>query len=124
MTYEIRKIHVWSVMKVAFVIFGVLGLIVGLFYIIFFAFMGRMMELAAPQEFGRMAGLFGGALGVIAAFFLAVFYAVFGSLMTAFLVGIYNLLARGFGGIELQLEAQSPPVQQSPPLPPAAVDWE
>jgi hypothetical protein len=120
MVYEIRRINVWSVMKVAFVIFAILGLIIGLFYFIFFMFMGQVMELATPDEFGGMTGYFSGILGLFAVFFLAIFYAVFGSLMTALFAGIYNLMARGFGGIEVHLEAQGPSVAataSSPPLP-------
>jgi len=117
MIYQIRRVNVWSLMKVAFVIFAVLGLIVGLFYAIFFAFMGQMMELGGPSELSRMSGLFSGIMGIFVGLFLAIFYAVFGSLMTAFFAGLYNLLARGFGGIELHLETQEAPPAQSPPPP-------
>ena len=115
MIYQIRRINVWSVMKVAFVVFAILGLIIGFFYAIFFAFLGQMMEFAAPGEFGRMTGFFSGVMGIFTAFFLALFYAVIGSLMSAFFVAIYNLLARTVGGIELHLE---PP--ESPPARPLA----
>jgi hypothetical protein len=117
MIYEIRRINVWSVMKVAFVIFAILGLVVGIFYAIFFAFMGQVMELATPGEFDSMTGLFSGVMGIFAAFFLAILYAVMGSVMTAVFAGIYNLLARGLGGVELQLEPKSQPASP-PPAPP------
>ena len=107
MVYEIRRINIWSVMKVAFVIFAILGLIIGIFYFIFFLFVGQVMEMATPDEFGGMTGFFSGFLGFFAIFFLAIFYAVFGSLMTALFAGIYNLLARGFGGVEVHLEARA-----------------
>ena len=99
MIYQISKVNVWSLMKLAFVIFGVLGLIVGFLYFILFAFMGQLMDFAGPSEFGRMTGLFSGVMGFFVAIFLAIFYAVMGSLMTALFAGLYNLLARGFGGI-------------------------
>ena len=116
MIYQISKVNVWSLMKLAFVIFGVLGLIVGFLYFILFAFMGQLMDFAGPGEFGRMTGLFSGVMGFFVAIFLAIFYAVMGSLMTALFAGLYNLLARGFGGIELHLEPRdSQPSQPSPP---------
>jgi hypothetical protein len=122
MVYEIRRINIWSVMKIAFVIFAILGLIIGIFYFIFFLFMGQVMEMATPGEFGGMTGAFGGLLGFFGIFFLAIFYAVFGSLMTALFAGIYNLMARGFGGIEVHLEARDPGVEparsSSPAVPP------
>jgi len=114
MIYQIQKVNVWSVMKISFVIFAVLGLIVGIFYAIFFAFMGQLMEFAAPEEVGRMSGLFTGIMGIFITFILAIFYAVFGSLMTALFAGLYNLLARGFGGIELHMEPQESPPAQFP----------
>lgn len=121
MIYQIKKINAWSVMKISFVIFAVLGLIVGLFYAIFFAFVGQMMDFAGPGEFGRMSGFFSGIMGFFVAIFLAIFYAVFGSLMTALFAGLYNLLARGLGGIEIQLEPrESPPFQ--PPTPPLSTE--
>jgi hypothetical protein len=115
MIYHVRKIDVWSVMKVAFVIFGILGVIVGLFYAVFFAFMSQMLaDFGGPGELGRMTGLFSGFMGIFMAFFLAIFYAVIGSLMTALFAGIYNLLARGIGGIELHLEPRESPPSPSP----------
>ena len=54
-------------MKVAFVIFAILGLIVGIFYAIFFAFMGQVMQMATPGDFDRMTGMFSGAMGIFAA---------------------------------------------------------
>ena len=79
------------------------------------------MDLGPAGDFGGMAGFFGGVLGIFAIFFLAIFYAVFGSLMTALFAGIYNLMARGFGGVELQLETQLP-ASPSPPAMPAEME--
>jgi len=120
MVYEIRRINIWSVMKIAFVIFAILGLIIGILYFIFFLFVGQVMEMATPDEFSGMTGLFSGFLGFFAVFFLAIFYAVFGSLMTALFAGIYNLMARGFGGVEVHLEARTTGPESASGSPPPA----
>jgi hypothetical protein len=120
MLYEIRRIQVWSVMKVAFVIFAILGLIVGffsniLFYTLFSPFFSHIMaDLGDTSEFGSMTGLSILFVSILSAILWAIFYAVFGSLMAALFAGIYNLMARGFGGIELHLEAQTSPSVPSP----------
>lgn len=114
MIYQIRRVNVWSLMKVAFVIFAVFGLLAGIFYAFFFAIMGQMMELGDAGEFSRMPGFFSGVMGIFMILFLPVFYGVIGSLLTALFAGLYNLLARGFGGIELQLEPQELSSSQPP----------
>ncbi|KPK74377.1 MAG: hypothetical protein AMJ89_06530 [candidate division Zixibacteria bacterium SM23_73] len=116
MTYEIRKIDVWSVVKIAFILYGIFGLLFGLFYAIMLTMVGGILSQFGP-EFESMRGLTG-VLGIFMAFFLALFYAVIGAVFTAIFTWIYNLLAKGFGGIKFHLEqerakAVAAPVQKS-----------
>lgn len=114
MTYEIKKIDVWSCMKIAFVLFGVIGLLFGIFYAIMLTMIGGILSQMG-SEFQSLGGLFTGAIGIFMVFFLAIFYAVMGAVITAILTWIYNLLASGLGGIKFNLVEEGSKSQISPP---------
>ena len=116
MTYEVRKIDVWSVVKIAFILYGIFGLFFGLFYAIMLTMVGGFLSQFGP-EFESVQGLTG-VVGIFMAFFLALFYAVIGAVFTAIFTWIYNLLAKGLGGIKFYLEGERPktvaePIQKS-----------
>jgi hypothetical protein len=104
MTYEMKKIDVWSVVKIAFFLYGIFGLLFGLFYAIILTMLGGILSQMGG-EFESLRGLTG-ALGIFMAFFLALFYAVIGAVATAIFTWIYNLLAKGLGGIKFYLEQE------------------
>ena len=104
MTYEIKKIDVWSVVKIAFFLYGIFGLLFGIFYAIVLTMVGGILSQMGG-EFGSLQGLTG-VLGIFMALFLALFYAVIGAVATAIFTWIYNLLAKGLGGIKFYLEQE------------------
>jgi len=105
MDYEIRCIDVWSVVKIVFVISLVLGLIVGLFYFLVVISLGSLVssfgfgEEIDTSSFTQLAGF----LGLFMAIFIAILTAIFYSIVSAIAVGLYNLLSRWAGGIQVQL---------------------
>ena len=105
MTYEIKKIDVWSCVKIAFILFGILGLIFGIFYAVILSFVGGILSQFGG-EFEQLSGLLTGAMGIFMAFFLALFYAVVGAIITAIMAWIYNGLAKLTGGIKFHLEGE------------------
>ena len=119
MTLEIKRLDVWSCMKVAFILFGILGLLIGIFYALIIGFIGGIMGPLAGADIEPLRGLFSGALGIFMAFFMALFYAVMGSLSTAITVWLYNVCARWVGGIQVDLEGEKPlifvPPEEKPP---------
>lgn len=118
MIYEIKKIDVWSGVKIAFVLFGVIGLIFGMFYAIMLTMVGGILSQMGG-EFQALGGAFTGALGIFMIFFLAIFSAVMGAVVTAILMWIYNLLAGGLGGIKFNLAEEGSKPQISPQKPEA-----
>jgi hypothetical protein len=108
MTYEIKKIDVWSVVKIAFILYAILGLIIGLFYAVILTMLGGIISQLGELggEFGQMTGFFTGAVGIVMAFFMALFYAVIGAIFTAIFVWLYNILAKLTGGIRFNLEGE------------------
>ncbi len=131
MNYQLKRIGVWSAVKISFLINGLLGLILGFFagFILFF-FRALLMNFAEFQ--GGMdinPSMMGGAFAIIIlplmyAFFLAV---VNGIIITGVSVLLYNLFSNLTGGIEIELnsialaQAAAPPMQRQtpPPIQPA-----
>ncbi len=105
MTYEIKRIDVWSCVKIAFILFGVIGLLFGVFYAMLLTMVSGFLSQMGGQ-FQSLGTLFTGALGIFMIFFLGIFYAVVGAVVTTILTLVYNLLAKGFGGIKLFLEQE------------------
>lgn len=104
MNYEIKKIDIWSVVKISFFIYGIFGLLFGLFYAAMLTMLGGFLSQMGG-EFGFLRGMTG-AIGIFGALFMALFYAVLGAVATAIVTWIYNLLAKGLGGIRFDLEQE------------------
>jgi hypothetical protein len=104
MIYEIKKIDVWSVIKISFFIYGIFGFLFGLLYVAMLSMVGGILSQMGG-EFGAIRGL-AGALGFFGMIFMAFFYAVIGSVITAIFAWIYNLLAIGLGGIRFHLDQE------------------
>ena len=117
MIYEIKRIDVWSCVKIAFILFGILGLIFGIFYALMLsAMLGFFSQMG--REFQSLGGMFTGALGIFMIFFLAIFYAVMGAVVTAILGWLYNLLAKGLGGVRFHLEPEKSNIPVASPQKP------
>lgn len=138
MIYELRKVSVWSVAKVSFILGGALGFVGGLFL---WMFAGLVSQVPLPDygDAGSFEGL--GGLGAALPFFMSIFYAFAFMIANGIMAGIYNLMSGVVGGLEVTLAvpadlpaapwpgpatpqppqahwSQAPP-QQPPPPPPA-----
>jgi hypothetical protein len=119
MTLEIKRLDVWSCVKVGFILFGILGFIIGIFYALMIGFIGSLMGPLGGTEIEPLRGFFSGALGIFMAFFMAIFYAVMGAIATAITVWLYNVCAGWVGGIIVNLNGEKPlkfvPPEEKPP---------
>jgi len=108
MKYEIKKIDLWSAIKISFIAHAciglVIGVLIGLFIALISGFIGSMMPAEAEMDFPAMAlsPVAGFAIGIIYAVFLSVFN---GIIITGIAVLLYNLLAGWLGGIKLEIES-------------------
>jgi uncharacterized BrkB/YihY/UPF0761 family membrane protein len=129
MVYEVKRLNIWSVAKVSFVLGAVFGFLAGL---ILWMFAGMLSQLPL-YDYGVEEGTGGlGGFGAMLPFLLAIFYGVAAMLFNAMMAGIYNLLARMVGGIECTLAAppadsamiapmqMPPPASPNPPPPPGS----
>ena len=111
MNWEIKRIDLWSAIKISFVANAVLGFILGLFIGLMTA---ALSEFLAPfiamsgQDVEQLSSASGAGMVIFMPFFMAFFMAVvYGVILTGILVGLYNLVAKFAGGIKVNLEQQS-----------------
>jgi len=109
MTWEVRRIPLWPVAKIGFLLYFALALVVFLLYSIFLGGMMDMVGQMVGQEMS-LPVLSGGALMMVG-FFLAVFAAIMYTLLTLLAVIVYNAIASMTGGFHLELD----PVEGSLP---------
>ena len=96
---RITYISPLSLAKVALVLYGVLGLLMGLFFAAFSLF-GAALGAASGEE----SAMFGAFFGVGAIVFLPIFYGGMGAVMALVAAWLYNVAAGFIGGIEVRTE--------------------
>jgi len=98
----LKRIGALSCAKVTAVLYGVIGLIIGFFVSLF-----SLLISAVGSTFSESSGSWFGALfGIGSIIFFPIFYAALGFIGGLIMAGLYNLVARMVGGIELDLEQQ------------------
>jgi len=102
---ELKKVDVWSVVKIAFILSFFLGLVFGIIYLIvmftisqFAGVLGQGIETEALR--------FGGLIGFFVVIFIAVFTSVFYTIISAILTALYNLISGWTGGIRVTLSTE------------------
>ena len=120
MQYEIKRLDLLSVFKISFLIYLVLGFVIGIFYaLILTQMLAVFSSFMNDQAFQGIAKLTGPGL-IFMALVLAVFMAVLWSILTVIAAAIYNLLSGAVGGIKVELQTPPAPYYQqmaSPPSP-------
>jgi hypothetical protein len=114
MFYEIKKIDLWSAIKISFVINACIGLVVGLLIGFAIAFFIGIVGRLAPAESAELSNL---PFGVLGGFFLGMVYAIIlaifnGIILTSIAVILYNLFSGWLGGIKIESQAVEPEIGQ------------
>lgn len=125
--YEIKRVGVFSAAKTFFLIGGFSGFLTGLFYwfifrMIWWAGMNSPLQSGIMDQPGVADAVSGfvGFAGLILPLFGAIGGAVSGVVGSVLLTAIYNLGARIWGGLELELASTAPvakPVLMAPARP-------
>lgn len=129
MKLELKRISLWSTVKMSFVLNLVFGFVVGCFYALLLAAI-----LAIPSSAFREAETdslrnLGGVFLLFLPFFVAFFLAILNTIFAFIMVVVYNFIGRTMGGLELEFANIDGPVappapsvvyqQPVPPAPPA-----
>ena len=101
--FVLKKIPLWPVLRMSFVVFIIIGIVIGVFYAIMLSMWGTLMSSFADAGLGEQLGILRG-LGFVLIPVVSILYAVFGTIVVAIWVLVYNLVAAVVGGIELVLE--------------------
>ncbi len=106
MKYELKRIDLWSAIKISFVVHAIIGLLVGLLiglaFSLFFAFVG---QLASSNDIDASLTAFGPLGGFLVGIFYAVFIAVVnGVIITGLVAILYNIVAGWVGGLKFEAE--------------------
>ena len=132
MKLELKRISLWSTVKMSFVLNLVFGFIVGCFYSLMLAAI-----LALPTSAFREAeadGLrsLGGVFLLFLPFLLAFGAAIFNTIFAFIMVVVYNFMGKTVGGLEMEfanIDEPAPPAapaviyqQPVPPAPPTPVE--
>ena len=96
----LKRIGPMSCGKVGGVLYGVMGLILGVLFALF-SLLGA--GAAAMQSEQAGGALFGALFGVGAVVLMPIFYGVLGFVSGVVTAWIYNVIAGRFGGIELEI---------------------
>ena len=96
---RITHIAPLSVAKVAFILYGLLGLVIG----VIFAF-ASLLGATLGAVSGDHSAFFGAIFGVGAVVLMPLLYGGFGAIGALIAAAIYNVVAGMVGGIELTIE--------------------
>lgn len=103
MDYEIKRINIWSVVKIVFIISFISGAFIGILYTMLASIMSNVfMELSGDEfEYGQHFWDFLSPFFLI--LFFAIFWAIFNSVLSASAVVSYNAFAHLVGGVRVEL---------------------
>ena len=106
MRVEIKRVDVGSLVKICFVVYAILGLIVGLVYVIVALAASSLLDLAGATEGTALLRIAATGAGILLVPLFALFYGIVGAL--AGLIGgvVYNLVSKALGGLRLSLEVE------------------
>ena len=121
---EVRRIDLWTLFKVSFFVYALLGLIGGFFYLFFMMLASSIGSAIIEEEFPSF-GLLGGAVGIIMMPVFGFLYGAIGSVTTTICGAIINLIMKASGGVKFDVDVlpvaglMQQPVPSAPLRPPA-----
>ncbi|MFH2054861.1 MAG: DUF3566 domain-containing protein [bacterium] len=137
MKLELKRIGVWSAIKVTFLLSLVIGFAVGILYALLIMMMMAIPMSQMPDDFPGISGMFvGGVMLVILPILMSIFMAIVNTVGAALAALIYNLVVKMIGGLELEFaevkavvmqpvaRTATPPPPYEPPQPPPPRDPE
>jgi hypothetical protein len=104
MKYELKRIEIWPVLKIVFVLSLLLGFFIGLLYAGLFLMIDAFSQVAAEsgfEEFGSFGPGFAIVMIIACTFGFSFIYTTSALVFTV----LYNLLAGSIGGLRLELKS-------------------
>ncbi len=105
MKYEIKRLNLWSVVKIVFVISLLIGFVFSLIYAGFLQVMTLLTSNFGGEDFVQMIPS-GGSMFIIVVVFFTIIFAVFYTTSALFAVVLYNAIAGWAGGVVVEMAAR------------------
>lgn len=118
-TIELKRIELWSLFKIAFVLYSALGLFMGVLYGFFMLVAGGLQSAFLGDEFPEI-GIIGGVLGIFLVPVIAIFNGAMGSVFVTVGGFVFNLVVRMVGGLRIEADvvSMSQPAEAVAPVTP------
>jgi hypothetical protein len=122
--FEIKRIDLWSLFKISFILYAVVGVLAGFLMFFFTMVMGSLGGAFMEEEGYPGFPLIGGAMGFLLIPFLAFLYGVMGSVFATIGGWIFNVVCGMSGGLRFIADTYDTtpraPARSYPPPPPPA----
>ena len=102
MKLELKRISVWSAVKISFVLNLILGFIFGIFYAFILLAIASLPMSVMGEDSPRFLTAFAGIAAILLPFFFAFFLGVVYTIIVAIATVAYNLVAKLTGGLEFE----------------------
>ena len=109
MHLEVKRLDVASVVKISFVIYTVIGIIVGIVYVLVALVFGSLMRVGGMSDTGGLMRLAATGFGVLLVPLFALFYGCIGAVGGAILALVYNAIAKTLGGVRFTVTGDGSP---------------
>ena len=100
--YELKKIDVWSLVKIVSILSFALGLVIGFIYLLMILFISQISS-SLMGDFDPEMMQIGGFVGFFMVFFIAILTSLFYTVVTAILAVLYNGISGFTGGIRIRM---------------------
>jgi hypothetical protein len=101
MEIEIKHVDVASVTKICFVLYSILGLIIGVMYVFMALVLGSALNYASGQNDLGLLRVAATGFGFLLVPLLALFYGCVGAIAGLLFGLFYNLISKAIGGVRL-----------------------
>ncbi|HVP57224.1 MAG TPA: DUF3566 domain-containing protein [bacterium] len=113
MRVQIKRFDITSVVKISFVIYAILGMVVGLIYVLVAVLFGSLLDLSDAFQGTELFRIAATGIGILLVPLFGVLYGVIGALGGLLGAAVYNLISKALGGVKLDLEMEG--TEGSPP---------
>jgi hypothetical protein len=101
MQVEIKQVDVISITKILFVLYAILGLIIGVIYVFMALMLGSFLDYASAEEDLGLLRIAASGFGLLLVPLLALFYGCIGAIGGLLFGLFYNVISKAIGGIRL-----------------------
>ena len=113
-SFEFKRVDLWSLFRVGFLVYAAIGLFIGLFYWFILVVAGGIGSAFLEDADIPNLGMLGGVLGLFLVPVMAFFYGAMSALMITIAGALFNLMTRVTGGLIFDANVIERAIEPSP----------